>query len=250
MIVPLKSVNITARVETGLTHTQVDLTYSNRLSEETIDVEFAYPMVNDQVVQSFSAQIGNRTVVGTVKNKREARVEYRRGKAAGKGVIYAEQNEYLKLKLGNLQAGQDALITIKLVESATELIGGAYSYRVPSKYFPRYKIKGEKQGDYDPNSYTFQYKVDLAAPEGKMINYVSSPSSSNHAEQVGRRLVTIDVPPTESPPAKDIHIYYKTTDMMLTPNMFIERDPEYPEQVAVGATFAPSFDQRDNDGFL
>jgi len=50
MIVPLKDVNIQARVETGLTRTQVDLTYSNQLSEKNIEVEFSYPMVNDQVV--------------------------------------------------------------------------------------------------------------------------------------------------------------------------------------------------------
>jgi len=50
MIVPLKEVSIAARVETGLTRTQVDLTYANKLSEENIEVEFSYPMVNDQVV--------------------------------------------------------------------------------------------------------------------------------------------------------------------------------------------------------
>ena len=51
MIVPLKEVSIAARVETGLTRTQVDLTYENKLSsDKPIEVEFAYPMVNDQVV--------------------------------------------------------------------------------------------------------------------------------------------------------------------------------------------------------
>jgi hypothetical protein len=79
-----------------------------------------------------------------------------------------------------LGQGQDAVITIKLIESATELIGGAYSYRVPSKYFPRYKVKHGSlpYPEYDPNVYTFEYKVDLATPKGKKINYISSPSSS------------------------------------------------------------------------
>lgn len=203
MIVPLKDVSISARVETGLTRTSVDLTYSNKLSNTPIEVEFSYPMVNDQVVQSFTAVIGDRTVVATIKNKEIAKVEYEAGKAAGKGVIYAERktendNEFLKLKLGNLRAGQDAVITIKLIESATELIGGAYSYRVPSKYFPRYKIKGDRRGlpypEYDPNVYTFKYKVDLAAPQGKAINYISSPSFASYTEQIGRTLVTIEEP--------------------------------------------------------
>ena len=91
MIVPLKDVSISARVETGLTRTSVDLTYSNKLSNTPIEVEFSYPMVNDQVVQSFTAVIGDRTVVATIKNKEIAKVEYEAGKAAGKGVIYAER---------------------------------------------------------------------------------------------------------------------------------------------------------------
>jgi len=49
-------------------------------------------------------------VVATIKNKQVAKVEYEEGKAAGKGVIYAErstenENEFLKLKLGNLRPG-------------------------------------------------------------------------------------------------------------------------------------------------
>jgi len=45
------------------------------------------------------------------------------------------------------------------------------------------------------------------------------------------------------PPRKDIKIFYKTTSMMLSPNMYIESDPIHKEKVAVAATFAPSFDQ-------
>jgi len=52
------------------------------------------------------------------------------------------------------------------------------------------------------------------------------------------------------PPTKDIKIFYKTTDMMLTPNLFVEHDPKYPKQVAVGATFAPSFDNRIDDDYF
>lgn len=259
MIVPLKDVNIKARVETGLTKTQVDLTYSNKLSDEPIEVTFEYPLVKDQVVQAFSAVIGGKTVVAMIKNKEKAKKEYQEAKAAGKGAIFAEraekdENEFLKLKLGNLRPGQDAVITIKLIETANELVGGAYSYKVPSKYFPRYRIKGDKTAlpypDYDPNVYTFQYSVKLAAPKGKQISYVSTPSFADYAEEQGRQLVTVEEPMTDMPPKRDILIYYRTTDMMLTPNLFVERDPKFPDELAVGATFAPSFDNSRNSGFV
>lgn len=141
-----------------------------------------------------------------------------------------------------------------MIESANELVGGAYSYKVPNKYFPRYKIKGDKRRlpypDYDPNAYNFDYKVELAAPKGKKINYVSTPSFADYIEKEGRGLVTVEEPTTNMPPRKDIRIFYKTTDMMLTPNLFIERDPIYPDKVAVGATFAPSFDNSRSTSFV
>lgn len=63
-------------------------------------------------------------------------------------MIFAEREtrkhtEWLKIKLGNLKPQEDAVITIKLIETATEMIGGAYSYTVPSKYFPRYSVVGD-----------------------------------------------------------------------------------------------------------
>lgn len=69
-IVPLKDVNIKARVDTGLTKTQVQLTYHNVLSnDEAVEVQFEYPLVEGQVVAAFSAVIGNRDVIAIIKNK-------------------------------------------------------------------------------------------------------------------------------------------------------------------------------------
>lgn len=58
--------------------------------------------------------------------------------------------------------------------------------------------------------------------------------------------MTVSQPVTDIPPRKDIKIFYKTTSMMLTPNMYLEADQNHKETVAVGATFAPSFEPLDN----
>jgi len=42
---------------------------------------------------------------------------------------------------------------------------------------------------------------------------------------------------------KDIVIYYRTTEMMVTPNLYVERSEKFPEILALGVTFAPSFDE-------
>lgn len=66
MIVPLKDVNIKARVESGLTKTTAQMTYSNVLSSTPIEVTFEYPLTKNQVVAEFSAVIGDRNVTARV----------------------------------------------------------------------------------------------------------------------------------------------------------------------------------------
>jgi len=105
-----------------------------------------------------------------------------------------KQTEWLLLKLGSLKANQDTVITLSLLETTPDLTGGAYSYKLPNKYFPRYKIVGDTlpYAEYDPNTYTFQYSVVLSAPLGKDISYVSTPSFANYVE--GVREITIAEP--------------------------------------------------------
>ena len=74
-----------------------------------------------------------------------------------------------------------------------------------------------------------------------MISYLSTPSFAHYLQEE-RNLVSVEEPLTDMPPTKDIRIFYKTTEMMLSPNLFISRNPNFPEEVAVAATFAPSFE--------
>lgn len=55
---------------------------------------------------------------------------------------------------------------------------------------------------------------------------------------------------TNMPPRKDIKIFYKTTEMMLTPNLFVEKSTKFENEVAVGASFAPSFDNSRDEGYV
>jgi len=73
-------VNIRARVDTGFTKTEVKLTYSNSLYFDKIDVQFEYPLIDSQVVDHFSAVIGDREVIAVIKNKKTATREYEEAK--------------------------------------------------------------------------------------------------------------------------------------------------------------------------
>jgi len=65
------------------------MTYQNVLSTKEVHVSFEYPLQKNQVVDSFSAKIGDREVVAVIKNKKRAKKEYLKAKAQGKKTIYA-----------------------------------------------------------------------------------------------------------------------------------------------------------------
>lgn len=92
MIVPLKDVKIKARVESGLTKTTAQLTYSNKLSIAPIEVTFEYPLVKNQVVGEFSAVIGDRSVTARVQNKEKAKEKYDQAIQDGEQAIFAERD--------------------------------------------------------------------------------------------------------------------------------------------------------------
>lgn len=61
------------------------------MSEVPVEVSFEYPLVKDQVVDEFSAWIGDRNVVAIIKNKEKAKEEYAQAIKEGKEAIYAER---------------------------------------------------------------------------------------------------------------------------------------------------------------
>jgi len=115
------------------------------------------------------------------------------------------------------------------------MIGGAYAYHVPNKYFPDYSLDSL-------NDYTFSYEFDFVAPQGEKVNYVSIPSSNKATEKDEGSVVNVQELKTNKHPLKDINIYYKASNLKLSPNLLMETNPAYPDEMALAATFTPSFD--------
>jgi len=62
---------------------------------------------------------------------------------------------------------------------------------------------------YNPNTYTFSYKLDIFAPITKTISYLSTPHFSNYfLSPVG---ATVEEPPTDTPPKGSVEVYWRTT---------------------------------------
>ena len=92
VLVPLKDINVSASIASGLITMDVDLVYSNTTSEDPVEVNFTCPLLSTQVVGRLEVTIGDKKVVAKVQDKQEAKEKYDDAIASGKGAAYAERS--------------------------------------------------------------------------------------------------------------------------------------------------------------
>jgi hypothetical protein len=74
--------------------------------------------------------------------KETAQEKYDDALADGNSAVMVQENkadrDVLEINVGNILPGQEATITIQMLQSI-EIEGGAYCLRIPLTYFPRYE---------------------------------------------------------------------------------------------------------------
>jgi hypothetical protein len=187
-VVPLKSVHVDAKLDSGLATSVVTLEFDNNHFSENVEVTFEYPIAGTQVVDSIYAEVGSDILETKVKNRADAEQEYEDAVAAGKTALHADREEetdgdIFSFKLGNLAPGEKVKVIMTLLDSNTELVGGSYAYTIPHKYLmPQYWASDEVQNEVvaQVNNYAFGYNASATATKGKKINFASLPPTATH----------------------------------------------------------------------
>ena len=86
----------------------------------------------------------------------------------------------------------------------------------------------------------------MVVNDEEKITYISTPTGSKREEIIKDQEYLIKVEKSNKPPTRDFRIFYKT-DKMFHPVLFFEENKDYPDEVAVAATIAPSFDHPSNE---
>ena len=108
-----------------------------------IECTFEFPLDKQTVVSKLIAQIDDKIIEATIKEKEEAKQTYNDAIASGSTAVYAERDstkkeESITLLLGNLLPGQTARIDIQLIRPLT-IEGGAFEFGLPTAFMPQYK---------------------------------------------------------------------------------------------------------------
>ena len=110
------------RLVEGLAEVSVVQEYVNRESKE-IEVIYYFPIEESAVVTNVEAVVEGRRIVGKVKEKQEAREEYRNAMSQGRTAMMVEEvkADILELKVGRLAAGTGCKVTLTyLLEADVE----------------------------------------------------------------------------------------------------------------------------------
>jgi len=145
---PLTAVEIEAEIRGTVATTTVRQTYRNTHAVG-IEATYIFPLPDRAGVTAFTADLAGRRVEGELRERGAARQEYDEAIAAGHRAAIAEEERsgVFTTRVGNLQPGEDAVITLTLT-GPLAVDDGVAEFRFPLVVAPRY-IAGQS-GDWLP----------------------------------------------------------------------------------------------------
>ena len=99
-----------------------------------IEAKYVFPLDENSTVCGFEAHINNKVIKGIVKEKEQAKQEYRQAIEKGYGayLMHQEQAEVFSIAVGNLPANTEVIIKIIYV-AELEMENGDIIFRFPAK---------------------------------------------------------------------------------------------------------------------
>ncbi|KAK9969167.1 hypothetical protein ABG768_027364 [Culter alburnus] len=117
---PLQAVNVRCKLMDLLCQVIIFQTYTNK-SAVPIEAKYVFPLEETAAVCGFEAFINGKHVIGKVKEKEQARKEYRQAIEKGHGAYLMDQDapDVFTISVGNLPPGATVLIKVTFI---TELV--------------------------------------------------------------------------------------------------------------------------------
>jgi hypothetical protein len=242
--------------------TTLTQTFVNPSEKKAIkELSYSFPLYDGVSVVAFTCRIGNRTIVGEVKEKEKARAVYteakERGEVAGLLEQLPEASDVFITKLGNVPPGSSVVVEITyLGELKHDAEVDGVRFTIPSHIAPRY---GTYPGDVSKvltssvqrtaNS-GFEVTIDAELSEGAFIRELRSPShpiavslgttsiAKNADPSPNKASATLSLGTAELEKDFILQLVAKETSI---PAALLETHPTIPGQRALMATLVPKF---------
>ncbi|OAF15262.1 marine proteobacterial sortase target protein [Bradyrhizobium neotropicale] len=108
-------------------------------TRDWVEATYVYPLATDGAVDTLKMVVGDRVIVGDIKERQQARVIYEQARRAGQKAALTEQERpnIFTNSVANIGPGETVLVQIEYQEPVRQS-GNEYSLRVPLVVGPRY----------------------------------------------------------------------------------------------------------------
>ena len=108
-------------------------------SKDWVEAVYVYPLPPGGAVDTLKMVVGDRVVVGEIKERQQARIIYEQAKQSGKKAALTEQQRpnIFTNSVANIGPGETVLVQIEYQEPVHQT-GNTFSVRVPMVVAPRY----------------------------------------------------------------------------------------------------------------
>jgi len=108
-------------------------------TQDWVEATYVYPLPDGAAVDTLKMEIGDKVVVGDIKERQQARIIYEQARASGQKAALTEQERpnIFTNSVANIGPGETVLVQIEYQEPVHQS-GGEFSLRVPLVVAPRY----------------------------------------------------------------------------------------------------------------
>ncbi len=144
---PLRALSLETAV-VGLTATATVRQRFVNAGDATIEATYVFPLPSRAGVTDFEASLAGRRVVGVLKERGQARVDYEQALVAGQRAAIVEEDrpDVFSVRVGNLGPGEEATIEMRLT-GPLAFEDGEATFRFPLVVAPRYTTGTPLPGD-------------------------------------------------------------------------------------------------------
>lgn len=217
---------------------------------------YTFPLYDGVSVARFSCKIGEKKIIGIVKERNTARQEYDEAVSKGQTAALFEQNidaaDVFTTSIGNVPAGEEVFIDITyLGELKNDAETDGARFTIPTQIAPRYGNAHGATTSSSKNEGGIEITVDICLEEGNAIRGIQSPShpisvtmgrvSTDNDEDIFETHMgssTLTLGNTELDKDFIIVVQAKGQD---TPRALLETHTTFPNQRAIMTTLIPKF---------
>uniref|UniRef100_A0A8C7R6L7 Poly [ADP-ribose] polymerase n=1 Tax=Oncorhynchus mykiss TaxID=8022 RepID=A0A8C7R6L7_ONCMY len=228
---PLQAVHVRARLMDLLSQVIIFQTYTNQ-STAPIEAKYVFPLDDSAAVCGFEAFINGKHVMGQVKEKQQARKEYKQAIERGHGAYLMDQDapDVFTISVGNLPAGATVLIKVTFV---TELVvmEGLINFSLPGSVAPWQQSSALNQRT--------QFSLDMSI---EMPNEIINLHCLTHKVKIKRTdcKAVVRTCPGETLGPDGFLVCFSLAQIHL-PRMWVEKHPDKDSQACM-LVFYPDFE--------